>query len=52
MAYRLEKFVEGKWWMWGTYNANSIPQLCYAVALLAESGFKMGEDMRVVVTNE
>lgn len=46
--YRLEKKVEGTWFLEGTYGENFIPQMGAAYARLALQGLKPYEEIRIV----
>lgn len=46
--YRLEKKIEGQWYLEGTYGENFIPQMGAAYARLAVQGMKPYEEIRVV----
>jgi len=46
--WRLEKKVDGNWFLEGVYSDNFIPQMGAAYARLAIAGLKPYEEIRVV----
>lgn len=46
--WRLEKNIDGKWYLEGTYGENFIPQMGAAYANLARQGFEPYKEIRIV----
>lgn len=46
--YRLEKLVDDKWCMEGTYSERFLPQMASAIGELYLRGFRMYKTIRIV----